>query len=339
MAGSGGGNCSPAAMVLDQVVLKLNPTRTRCEVVTSTAGRVEVVCVALLRPLAQHIEAVEREISAGAHVVILDPRQCAPYHRLFRAPFVSNEDAAAAAAAIAWFSKGTLQRVLRFINSPALLEQAVAITQEITSLTKSLQRSTQVDLHDAACMLSDRAQIPGDPPPSARSSRASSPCRASPQPVRAPRSSSRSSSPIRDQIRALSELETTETNAELVERLRRGVEARRGMLKREREVAVARSQAAGFTADHLPSLLAFADCFGMPRFRCAAPRGTGGTGGMGGKGRHGGKGERLVNRASSAPLYSPLLSLYPPPNPLPFLPCSPAISSFAALVPIAPSPR
>ncbi|GJP50080.1 hypothetical protein CLOM_g9222 [Closterium sp. NIES-68] len=256
--------------ILENIQLTLNPTRSRCEVLISANGSTTVLSSGLLKPFASHIKAVEEQLSSGSHLIKLDPRKRTAFLKLQRqklrgyVPAEEEEVGADVDELISWFTRTTVERAVSFISSPGLIEHAVAIERELLHLEDSLtgDPSAAADYgqndskSDAECDGGDRGMS---------LTRDSS--------LRGRRSSSRSPSPIRrliqNGLRTVAESNADEEGGELIMRIRKAMQMRLGMLRREQNVAVARAAAGGFTPEILSSLHLFADCFDCPRLKQA----------------------------------------------------------------------
>ncbi|XP_057967705.1 COP1-interacting protein 7-like isoform X2 [Malania oleifera] len=104
---------------LDYVLFQLAPTRTRCDLVIYAAGASEMLASGLLEPFLSHLKAAKDQISKGGHSVTLRPPSTA--------------------AGASWFTKATLQRFVRFVSTPEVLERFVTIEREIEQIENSVQ--------------------------------------------------------------------------------------------------------------------------------------------------------------------------------------------------------
>ncbi|XP_048442594.1 COP1-interacting protein 7-like [Pyrus x bretschneideri] len=106
---------------LDHVLFQLTPTRTRCELVIFAAGggANEKLASGLLEPFLGHLKCAKDQISKGGYSIILRP----------------------SASGASWFTKATLQRFVRFVSTPEVLERFVTIEREILQIENSIQSS------------------------------------------------------------------------------------------------------------------------------------------------------------------------------------------------------
>ncbi|KAG7024854.1 hypothetical protein SDJN02_13673 [Cucurbita argyrosperma subsp. argyrosperma] len=96
---------------LDHALFQLTPTRTRCDLVISgIGGATEKLASGLLQPFISHLKCAKDQISKGGYSITLRP--------------VAGSNAS-------WFTKGTLQRFVRFVSTPEVLERFVTTEKEI----------------------------------------------------------------------------------------------------------------------------------------------------------------------------------------------------------------
>ncbi|CAL5200835.1 unnamed protein product [Lathyrus oleraceus] len=104
---------------LDHALFQLTPTRTRCDLVIVAGGVSERLASGLLEPFLSHLKCAKDQISKGGYSITLHPVG------IF-AP---------------WFTKATLQRFVRFVSTPEVLERFVTIEKEIVQIEGSVQSS------------------------------------------------------------------------------------------------------------------------------------------------------------------------------------------------------
>ncbi|XP_051214950.1 uncharacterized protein [Lolium perenne] len=98
---------------LDYALFQLSPRRSRCELVVSGSGRTEKIASGSVKPFFTHLRAAEEQAAA-------QPPQPAIRLQLDRRA--------------AWFSKGTLERFVRFVSTPEVLEMANTFEAETSQL-------------------------------------------------------------------------------------------------------------------------------------------------------------------------------------------------------------
>ncbi|XP_059661535.1 COP1-interacting protein 7 [Cornus florida] len=103
---------------LDHALFQLTPTRTRCDLVIFAGGANEKLASGLLEPFLSHLKSAKDQIQKGGYSVTLQPPS--------RATDVS------------WFTKATLERFVRFVSTPEVLERFVTIEREIEQIENSV---------------------------------------------------------------------------------------------------------------------------------------------------------------------------------------------------------
>ncbi|XP_051147245.1 COP1-interacting protein 7 [Andrographis paniculata] len=98
--------------LLDYALFQLTPTRTRCDLVIFCGKKSEKIASGLLEPFLSHLKSAKDEISKGGYSITLKPPS-------------DNSP---------WFSKATLQRFVRFVSTPEVLERFVSIEREIDQI-------------------------------------------------------------------------------------------------------------------------------------------------------------------------------------------------------------
>ncbi|KAG2294755.1 hypothetical protein Bca52824_041424 [Brassica carinata] len=104
----------PAAVPLDYAVFQLSPRRSRCELFVSTAGNTEKLASGLVNPFVAHLKVAEEQVAREAQSIKLQVE--------------SSENAGT------WFTKGTLERFVRFVSTPEVLELVSALDEEMSQL-------------------------------------------------------------------------------------------------------------------------------------------------------------------------------------------------------------
>ncbi|XP_042052346.1 uncharacterized protein LOC121797725 [Salvia splendens] len=99
---------------LDYAVFQLSPKHSRCELFVSSGGSTEKLASGLLNPFLTHLKVSEAEAASASQTIKLDPGR----HK----------------NAKAWFTKGTLDRFLRFVFTPQVLELVNTFDAEMSQL-------------------------------------------------------------------------------------------------------------------------------------------------------------------------------------------------------------
>ncbi|XP_062090625.1 COP1-interacting protein 7 [Humulus lupulus] len=200
---------------LDHALFQLTPTRTRCDlVIFADGGGNEKLASGLLAPFLTHLKCAKDQISKGGYSITLRP---------------SGSNAP-------WFTKATLQRFVRFVNQPEVLERFVTLEKEIVQIENSIQTNELTNSNalvqaEAADGNSNKAAVVSK--------------------LKAETNGTVDASP--------------EENSKI--RLQRVLETRRAVLCKEQAMAYARALVARFEPDYLDDLISFADAFGASRLR------------------------------------------------------------------------
>ncbi|XP_042519050.1 COP1-interacting protein 7-like [Macadamia integrifolia] len=205
---------------LEYALFQLTPTRTRCDLVVFAGGRSEKLASGLLEPFVSHLRCAKEQISKGGYSITL------------RAPTPADS---------AWFTKATLERFVRFVSTPEVLERFVTIEREILQIETSVQPNELSN--STAAGQAEEGNVKGADGHSKKSTTSSQ---------------AKADSNGSDNV-------AQEENSKL--RLQRLLETRKAVLRKEQAMAYARSFVAGFDMDHIDDLLSFSAAFGASRLR------------------------------------------------------------------------
>ncbi|CAK7327583.1 unnamed protein product [Dovyalis caffra] len=194
--------------LLDHALFQLTPTRTRCDLVIYAGVVNEKLASGLLEPFLQHLKTAKDQISKGGYSISLRPLSPNAF----------------------WFTKATLQRFVRFVSSPEVLERFVTIETEIEQIESSIQ-SNELSNGDAEGAAGNYQK------------------------------STVSSKSRGDQNGGSDGVQ--EENSKV--RLHRALETRKAVLHKEQAMAYARALVTGFEPDFINDLISFADAFGASR--------------------------------------------------------------------------
>ncbi|XP_047092936.1 COP1-interacting protein 7-like [Lolium rigidum] len=217
---------------LDSAAFQLTPTRTRCDLVVIANGKKEKIASGLLNPFVAHLKAAQEQIAKGGYTILLEPGPEAG-----EAP---------------WFTRGTVERFVRFVSTPEVLERVTTVEAEMLQLEDAIavQSSENLGLRSAE----GRNGKPAD-------------C--------AVEGSKTSHDPDVDNALILYKPDmhpappvqngagAHEENSKV--QLLRVLETRKTVLRKEQAMAFARAVAAGFDIDNLLYLISFAERFGASR--------------------------------------------------------------------------
>ncbi|GAB2268993.1 hypothetical protein Dimus_003922 [Dionaea muscipula] len=99
---------------LDYAVLQLSPRRSRCELFVSYDGTIEKLASGLVKPFLTHLRVAEEQVGQAAKSIKLEVER----HK-------KSET---------WFTKGTLERFVRFVSTPEVLEMVHTFDSEMCQL-------------------------------------------------------------------------------------------------------------------------------------------------------------------------------------------------------------
>ncbi|KAK6914110.1 hypothetical protein RJ641_021431 [Dillenia turbinata] len=213
---------------LDSAVFQLTPTRTRFDLIITANGKPEKIASGLLNPFLAQLKTAQDQIAKGGYSISLEPEP--------------GSDAT-------WFTKGTVERFVRFVNTPEVLERVSTVEFEILQIEEAIaiQSNNEIgisNVEDHSAKLKEKIEgskpavdtneekaivlyKPGAQPPEANGSIAS------------------------------------EGNSKV--QLLKVLETRKAVLQKEQGMAFAIAVAAGFDIDHMAPLISFAECFGASR--------------------------------------------------------------------------
>ncbi|KAK4726460.1 hypothetical protein R3W88_031377 [Solanum pinnatisectum] len=101
-------------MLLDYAVFQLSPKRSRCELFVSSDGNTEKLASGLLKPFVTHLKVAEEQVASAVQSIKLEVKRC------------KNSET--------WFTKGTLERFVRFVSTPEVLELVNTLDAEMSQL-------------------------------------------------------------------------------------------------------------------------------------------------------------------------------------------------------------
>ncbi|KAJ0092676.1 hypothetical protein Patl1_25625 [Pistacia atlantica] len=220
---------------LESALFQLTPTRTRCDLVVSANGKMEKMATGLLNPFLAHLKTAQEQMAKGGYSIVLQPE--------------SGTDAT-------WFTKGTVERFVRFVSTPEVLERVYTIESEILQIEEAIAIQSNNEIG-----LSTVEEIPAKPVESIEGSRPLLDSNEEKAIVlykpgeRPPEANGSAAQEGSSKVQLLKVLETRKT-----------------ALQKEQGMAFARAVAAGFDVDHMAPLMLFAESFGASRLKDACVR-------------------------------------------------------------------
>lgn len=99
---------------LDSAVFQLSPKRSRCELFVSGNGNREKLASGLLKPFVTHLKVAEEQVALAVQSIKLEVEKCNRTEK--------------------WFTKGTVERFVRFVSTPEILELVNTFDAEMSQL-------------------------------------------------------------------------------------------------------------------------------------------------------------------------------------------------------------
>lgn len=113
---------------LDYAVFQLSPKRSRCELFVSSNGNIEKLASGLVKPFVTHLKVAEEQVALAVQSIRLDVKHG------------KNVEM--------WFTKGTLERFVRFVSTPEVLELVDTFDTEMSQLEAARRIYSQVGAGD-----------------------------------------------------------------------------------------------------------------------------------------------------------------------------------------------
>ncbi|KAJ9566021.1 hypothetical protein OSB04_001987 [Centaurea solstitialis] len=197
---------------LEYALFQLTPTRTRCDLLIFCGNNKEKLASGLVEPFISHLKFFKDQISKGGYSIKLRPPATSAF----------------------CFTKYTFQRLVRFINSPEVLERFLRIEKEISQIENSVHGNDGEDHMGEGSLSSSDG------------------------------STKKSADPSKAKTGEVGD-NGQEENSKI--QLQRLLETRKAMLRKEQAMAYARALVAGFDPENMNDLIVFADNFGASRLR------------------------------------------------------------------------
>ncbi|KAJ6767144.1 CSL1 [Salix purpurea] len=122
-----------SSTLLDYALFQLTPTRTRCDLVLFYGDKNEKLASGLFEPFILHLQFIKDQISkVGYSIKLCPPAKNAP-----------------------WFTKGTFERFVRFVSTPAVLERFVSLEREILQIEESAVQANELSNTNVAGQLEE----------------------------------------------------------------------------------------------------------------------------------------------------------------------------------------
>ncbi|XP_022849425.1 COP1-interacting protein 7-like isoform X2 [Olea europaea var. sylvestris] len=220
---------------LSSAVFQLTPTRTRCDLIIISNDKKEKIASGLLNPFLAHLKTAQDQNAKGGYTLLLEPGP--------------NSD-------VAWFTKATLERFVRFVSTPEILERVYTIETQIIQLEEAIAIQSSNDIGHSTVEYHQRKPLGSfegnESTAVSNEEKAIILYKPGSQTSEAKGSSSQEEN---SKVQLLKVLGTRKT-----------------ALQKEQGMAFAQAVAAGFDIDHMAPLLSFAECFGASRLMEACSR-------------------------------------------------------------------
>ncbi|KAG7991784.1 hypothetical protein I3843_02G095900 [Carya illinoinensis] len=220
---------------LDSAVFQLTPTRTRCDLIISANGKEQKIASGLLNPFLAHLKIAQEQMDKGGYSIVLEPES-------------TCDDS--------WFTKDTIERFVRFVSTPEVLERVYTLESEILQIEEAIVIQGNGDM--GLNTVEDYQAKPVESTEGSRTVLDTDEEKAivlyKPA-VNPPEANGSTTQEGNSKVQLLKVLETRKT-----------------VLQKEQGMAFARAVAAGFDIDHMSPLLSFAECFGASRLMDACTK-------------------------------------------------------------------
>ncbi|KAM3326789.1 COP1-interacting protein 7 [Capsicum chacoense] len=217
---------------LDSVVFQLTPTRTRCDLFIIANDKKEKIASGLLTPFLAHLKTAQDQIAKGGYSILLEPD--------------ANVDDS-------WFTKGTVERFVRFVSTPEILERVYTIESEILQIEEAISLQGNNDSGQGPVEYKE-AKPAGN------------------------FTGTKSTADVNEEKAIVlykpgeHQPQTDSQGENSRVQLLKVLETRKSVLQKEQGMAFARAVAAGFDIDRMKPMISFSKSFGASRLRDACVR-------------------------------------------------------------------
>ncbi|KAE9619161.1 hypothetical protein Lal_00047539 [Lupinus albus] len=226
---------------LDSAVFQLTPTRTRFDLVITVKGKKEKIATGLLDPFLSHLNFAKDRMAKGGYSIVLEVE--------------GGSDAS-------WFCKGTVERFVRFVNTPEILERVYTIESEILQIEEAIAIQgnnsigvSSLEENNVKHVENTEGTLEGTSRKSMNDTNEEKAIVLYKPNAEPPEANGSTTSEGNSKVHLLKVLET-----------------RKSVLQKEQGMAFARAVAAGFDIDHIAALMSFSECFGASRLRDACKK-------------------------------------------------------------------
>ncbi|CAK8570690.1 unnamed protein product [Lathyrus sativus] len=227
---------------LDSVVFQLTPTRTRFDLVITVNGKKEKIASGLFSPFHCHLKVARDQMAKGGYSIVLVPE--------------NGSDAM-------WFTRGTIERFVRFVSTPEILERVYTIESEILQIEEAI--AIQGNNSIGICIVEENQIKPESTEGTFE---------------RIGRKIKQNSNAVKAVVPYKSVVQPPKANGSTLSQgksnvqILRVLETRNSLLHKEQGMAFARAVAAGFDIVYIPDLMSFAERFEASRLMDACTKFT-----------------------------------------------------------------
>ncbi|OWM70473.1 hypothetical protein CDL15_Pgr011949 [Punica granatum] len=207
----------------------------KCDLVIFANGKTEKIASGLLSPFLAHLKAARDQMAKGGYSIILEPE---------------------AGCNATWFTKATVERFVRFVSTPEVLERVYTLESEIMQIEEAIaiQSNNDVGLQTREGHQAKSAEVTEAVKPVLDDNADKAIVLYKPD-SHLPEANGSAGQEGNSKVQLLKVLETRKT-----------------VLQKEQGMAFARAVAAGFDIDLLTPLMSFAESFGASRLMDACTK-------------------------------------------------------------------
>ncbi|KVH88456.1 hypothetical protein Ccrd_026790, partial [Cynara cardunculus var. scolymus] len=124
---------------LDYAAFQLSPKHSRCELFVSSNGNTEKLASGLVKPFMTHMKVVDEQVAKSVQSIKLEVDKC------------KNADS--------WFTKGTLERFVRFVSTPEIVELVITFDAEMSQLEAARRIYSQACTSEPCVIIHIRKEL------------------------------------------------------------------------------------------------------------------------------------------------------------------------------------
>ncbi|XP_058753476.1 COP1-interacting protein 7-like [Vicia villosa] len=227
---------------LDSAVFQLTPTRTRFDLVITVNGKKEKIASGLFNPFHCHLKVARDQMAKGGYSIVLVPEH--------------GSDAT-------WFTRGTIERFVRFVSTPEILERVYTIESEILQIEEAIaiQGNNSIGISIVEENHIKQESTEGTFERTRRK-------------IKQNGNAVKAVVPYKSVVQPPKANGSTPSQGKSKVQILRVLETRNSLLHKEQGMAFARAVAAGFDIVYIPDLMSFAERFEASRLMDACRKFT-----------------------------------------------------------------